>query len=79
MYLPEAEAKFTEIDCAMRNLGEEVLSLGTALEASDRVLADARMMFHAILERRWEIAADMAMLRATIRKADPTHEFRSGK
>ena len=55
--------KFAEIDCNLRNMDREVRATRTALEAQERFAADARLKVQAILDRRQEIADDVAVLK----------------
>jgi hypothetical protein len=62
------EAKVAEIEASFRNLGAELSALGTALEAIEKCSINARGLFHAVQDRRQELMADLAMLRADIRR-----------
>lgn len=61
------EARMVEIDVELSNLGSEMGALGTAIAAIERCTVDARSKFHAIHDRRSELMAYLARLRADVR------------
>ena len=63
------ESRMAEIDVELRNLGAEIDDLGTALEAGERFAVNARFKHQAIVARRQTLMADVAMLRADVRRA----------
>lgn len=63
------EVRMAEIEVSLRNFGAEFSALGIALEAIERCTVDARSKFHAIQDRRSELMADFAQLRAEVRRA----------
>lgn len=63
------ETRMAEIDVSLRNLGAELSALGTALVAIERCTVDASSKFNAVQDRRSELMADFAQLRADMRKA----------
>ncbi len=62
------EAKMSEIDIELRNLGAEMGALGTAIAAIERCSVDALNKYQAIVLRRQELLASFATLRAEVRR-----------
>jgi hypothetical protein len=60
---PAVLTKFAEIDCNLRNMDREVRATRVALEASERVIAEARLKVQALFDRRQEIADDILALK----------------
>jgi hypothetical protein len=59
----EIYSKFSAIDVGIWNLTFEIQAAATALSESDKVLAEARLKCLALMERKQEIAADVAILK----------------
>lgn len=55
--------KLDEIADDLKGLGEAILAVGAALDTSNDALVDARLKNLAVMTRRQEIAADVAILR----------------
>jgi hypothetical protein len=55
--------KLDEIEDDLKSLAEGVTGVTIALDAADAILADARIQNLALMARRQEIAADIAILR----------------
>lgn len=62
------ESRMAEIEVSLRNFGAELSSLGTALLAIERCTIDARGKFQAVQDRRQELMAEFATLRADMRR-----------
>ena len=55
--------KLNEIADDLKSMGEAIVAVGHALDASNDALVDARLKNLAVMTRRQEIAADVAILR----------------
>ena len=51
--------RLAEIEIELGNLKNEVRALGTALQAIEKISADARLKFDAVTARLLELAADV--------------------
>jgi hypothetical protein len=60
---PEVYAKFAEIEVGLWGLAFYVQAIAAVLDDSDKVLAAARLKCFALMERKQEIAADVAILK----------------
>lgn len=58
-----ALAKVAEIGVGLDNFSHELRVFDVSLQASERVLADARLKVSALEDRRREIAADVQVVR----------------
>ena len=55
--------KLNEIAEDLKTMGEAIIAVGHALDTSNDALVDARLKNLAVMTRRQEIAADVAILR----------------
>lgn len=55
--------KLDEIEADLKSLAEGIIAVASALDASNDTLVDARLKNLAVMTRRQEIAADVAILR----------------
>jgi hypothetical protein len=59
---PEVYAKFADINVGISDLGFGVLAVANAL-GSDDPIVEARLKCFALMERKQEVAADVAILK----------------
>jgi hypothetical protein len=55
--------KLNEIEVDLQSLAEAIIAVAAALDASSDALVDARLKNLAVMTRRQEIAADVAILK----------------
>lgn len=60
-------AKFAELECCIDNLGNELYATSVALDALERIHADARLKFLASMKRCREATAEVAVIKEMLR------------
>jgi hypothetical protein len=61
---PSVHAKLAEVAISLGNMKSEVIAVGIALDASDRVLADARLKNLAVMTRIQDLMAEIEVIKA---------------
>ena len=57
------QTKFLEIECSLLNLDRELLAEGIALDASEKVLASARLKHRAAMTRIEDVSKEISVLK----------------